>query len=292
MNQPAQADGPAVKPDRAMDPLDLIKRPYRLYFRAMDWRWFALSVRSRGCNLLDAANRFDRPIFVSGCQRSGTTILRSLIALSPDIAGSHQGRDEELAGAYVLCGKRPPREPGRYCFQTTYLNECYREYKTLRSDFRLVWVLRGPHPVVYSMVYNWARYPLNELFRACGVGCLEEAERREFERRGLSAITPVERACYAYVGKCRQLLELENCLSKSRLALVAYDEVLQNPQDAMVSLSQFLGVAPPNDSAYGLIDGGMTRRAPNLTTAERGTIDRICGGVFADCSALLKGDKG
>lgn len=286
MSGTKQTEGAEFKPGRKLGLLDLVKRPYRLHVHGIDWRWFALSIRSRGCNLLDAANGFERPIFVSGCQRSGTTLLRSLIALSPDIAGSHQGRDEELAGAYVLCGKRAPRVRGRYCFQTTYINECYREYETVRSGFQLVWVLRGPQSVVYSMVYNWARYALNELFSSCGVGQLGESELREFQRRGLGAFSPIERACYAYVGKCRQLIELTQSLDGERVTVVAYEEILEDPQGVMCQLADFLSIVPPRDSAYPLIDPTTIGKATQLTASERATVDRICGSVFEDCLAL------
>jgi hypothetical protein len=38
------------------------------------------------------------------------------------------GSDNELDAALILSGRVAHEPQGRYCFQTTYLNECYSEY--------------------------------------------------------------------------------------------------------------------------------------------------------------------
>jgi ligand-binding sensor domain-containing protein len=38
------------------------------------------------------------------------------------------GRDDELDAALILSGHVDHQQNGRYCFQTTYINECFREY--------------------------------------------------------------------------------------------------------------------------------------------------------------------
>ncbi len=271
--------------------IDHIKRPYRLYFRAREWIWFAATVRSRGCHLLKAANNFERPIFVSGCQRSGTTLATSLIAASPDITISHQGRDEELAGAYVLCGKRQPTSSGRYCFQTTYLNECYSEYRRVKSDYRLVWVLRRPESVVYSMVYNWARFPLNELFLSCGVPHLQGDDLIRFGRRGIFGLSPLRRACYAYIGKCHQFIELSRSPHAERLIAFKYEDLLIETQAVLADLCACLGICMPSNAAYAQVKSDTLAKSSELTSAERSVIHHLCAGAYRDCSDLIAPTK-
>lgn len=266
--------------------IDHIKRPYRLYFRALDWRWFAATVRSRGCHLLRAADDFERPIFVSGCQRSGTTLATSLIAASPDITTSHQGRDEELAGAYVLCGRRQPTSSGRYCFQTTYLNECYSEYQRVTSDYRLVWVLRRPESVVYSMVYNWARFPLNELFLSCGVPHLHDDDLIRFGRRGIFGLSPLRRACYAYIGKCHQFIEMSQSPQAERLIAFEYEDMIMETQDVLADLCGRLGIGMPAHSTFDQLKSDTLTKSSDLTTAARTVIHKLCAGVYRDCTEL------
>lgn len=271
----------------SMSLIDHIKRPYRLYFRGREWIWFAATVRSRGCHLLKAADHFDRPIFVSGCQRSGTTIATSLISASPDITTSHHGRDEELAGAYVLCGKRKPELPGRYCFQTTYLNECYSEYHRIKSDYSLVWVLRRPESVVYSLVYNWARFPLNELFLSCGLPHLHEDDLERFRRRGIFGLSPLRRACYAYVGKCHHFMELTRSLHADKLITINYEDLIMKPQRVLTGVCGQLDIRIAESSAWAQLRRDTLEKANELTSDERSIIHELCMGSYRDCADLV-----
>ncbi len=266
--------------------IKLTKRPYRLYFRGWNWIWFALSVRSKNCNLMQASNYFQQPVFVSGCQRSGTTLVTNLITASPDIARSHYGKDDELAGAYVLAGKRGPEQTGRYCFQTTYLNQCYTEYQSLRCDFCLLWVLRRPESVVYSMVYNWSRFPLNELFLSCGLQHLQDDDRERFRRRGIFGLSPLKRACYAYIGKCRQFLDLSRCLKGQRLISIDYDELVIDTQTVLSSLYRRLDIGSPATSDYDQLKSDTLMKSSELTSAEYSVIQFLCAEVYRECTSV------
>lgn len=266
-----------------MSPIEFLKRPYRLYFRGLNWRWFAIRIRSKGCRLLQAANTFENPVFVSGCQRSGTTLLTSLISASPEIAKSHGGRDDELAGAYVLSGKTDPERPGRYCFQTTYLNECYREYLNIDGSFHLVWVLRNPESVVYSMVYNWARFPLNELFLGCGTPYMTEGDADAFTRKGLHSLSPIKRACYAFVGKAHQFLFLSSNLSPHMIASIEYETLVSSPAETTAALYGHLGLNYQNVRSIASISNETIGKASNLRNSDRETIRRLCAPVYGEC---------
>lgn len=266
-----------------MSPINLLKRPYRLYFRALNWRWFSVRIRSRGCCLLHAANTFEKPIFVSGCQRSGTTLVTSLISASPDIANSHRGRDEELAGAYVLCGETNPGRPGRYCFQTTYLNECYLEYLSIDGHFNLIWVLRNPESVIYSMVYNWARFPLNELFLGCGKPFMTEEDANAFRRNGLLALSPIKRASYAFIGKAQQFLFLSERLPTQMITPIEYESLVSSPAETVTALCRHLRLSDRDIGSAASINKENLGKAINLCKPNRETIRRLCAPVYSEC---------
>ena len=146
-----------------------MSRPYKDVGPIKTWKAFDSRVRPLGCSLLNRLTRYRDAILVAGCQRSGTTMLSSIILKSHGIVDyTVENVDDELMGALILCGIVEHCQAGRYCFQTTYLDECYKEYFEEKYDFKLIWIIRNPYSVVYSMVYNWSRRALNDLFRRCG----------------------------------------------------------------------------------------------------------------------------
>ncbi len=235
---------------------------------------------------MQASHSFQQPVFVSGCQRSGTTLVTNLITASPAIARSHYGKDDELAGAYVLAGRHEPEQVGRYCFQTTYLNQCYTEYQSLRSDFHLLWVLRRPESVIYSMVYNWARFPLNELFLSCGLQYLQDDDRERFRRRGIFGLSPLRRACYAYIGKCGQFLDLSRHLEGRRLISIDYDDLIIDTHTVLSSLYRRLDIEGPAPSAYKQLKSDTLMKSSVLTPAEYSDIQSLCADIYRKCTNL------
>ena len=169
------------------------------------WQKFAKHVRSNGCNLLSRLDEFPNSVLVSGCQRSGGTMLAGIITHSEGMTDFAWSKDDELDGALILSGYADCVPEGRYCFQTTYLNECVTEYYRHTPDFKLIWLLRNPYSVVYSLLHNWKRFALNELFLGCGINLLPEDARRRYERYGLIAINRLTRACLSYNAKISQV---------------------------------------------------------------------------------------
>src|SRR5262249_31936917 len=117
--------------------------------------------------LLAHLDEFRDSLLIAGCQRSGTTALARLFKRADGIADCDFGEDDELDAALLLSGWVRRFTSGRHCFQTTYLNDRYSEYFE-HSDFRLIWMVREPRSVVYSMLHNWRRGALNRLYDACG----------------------------------------------------------------------------------------------------------------------------
>ena len=186
------------------------------------WAAFHSIVKQPDRPLLAKLDEYAAPILVAGCQRSGTTALARLLKRADGVVDHAFGHDDELDGALLLAGHATRELEGRHCFQTTYLNDRYPEYFAHR-DFRLMWMLREPRSVVYSMLHNWKRGALNRLFDACGAEVLAQAE--EAPTFGSTWLGPsrLAKACASYVAKTAQTFALAERLGE-RMAIVDYDE--------------------------------------------------------------------
>ena len=187
------------------------------------WKKFAKEVRSRQPHLLSELSQFDSPILVAGCQRSGTTALSRAITSSDGMANFRFSVDDELDAALILSGSVKHFPNGRYCFQTTYLNECYTEYTRNKGKYQLIWMIRNPFSVVHSIMDNWSKFAFDELFESCGLAVADEATQHKFKKYGKSADPKIERACLAYNGKTSQLFDLTKNLDNQQLLVVDYD---------------------------------------------------------------------
>lgn len=243
------------------------------------WKAFGQTIRTRAEPLLQRLPRFDRAVLVAGCQRSGTTALTRVIAGSDGFSRFAYTHDDELDAAQILAGVIDCPPGLRRCFQTTYLNERVSEYWTTSGDFRLVWVIREPVAVVRSMVFNWRRFALNELFLACGVALATERERALVRRFGPWIIPPMRRACLSYVGKTSQITQIAARLPHGRLRIVDYNGLVRQRDCTLALLFEFIG--EPYRTSYGaaLHDSRIGRR-DGLTARTRSEIESVCGPTY------------
>lgn len=222
-------------------------------------------------------------VLVAGCQRSGTTMLTRVIARSQAFRGLALTHDDELDAAIALAGYLDLPRGTRYCFQTTYLNERYPEYRTLGAGQKLIWVLRNPASVVYSMVYNWKRFALNELYRATRAA----AAKREpgIDPPGLFGLLPPARsqkAVAAYVGKSAQILEIAHWIGPDRLLVLDYDELVKAPREWLPRVFSFIG--EPYDPAYGaMVRGDSVNKAKRMSTKLRSAIEQLAMPTYQEC---------
>lgn len=250
------------------------------------WPAFARRVRSRGCSLLRELDRFPASVLVAGCQRSGTTMLSRVITQSDGMVNYWFGRDDELDAALILSGHVTHHSAGRYCFQTTYLNQCYREYFEHPGMFQLIWVLRNPYSVVYSLAYNWSRFARNELFHACGIDAMSGADLERLERHGAWIIGKLRRACYAYNGKVSQLFELIKRLDDKTLLVVDYDDLVNAKEHLLPAIYDFISL--PYESRYAeAIHAKSLKRAQAFNVRQHVLVESICSPVYEQARRLL-----
>jgi hypothetical protein len=247
------------------------------------WAAFTSIVKQPDRPLLAALDGFTNPILVAGCQRSGTTALARLLKGADGMIDHTFGHDDELDAALLLAGHVTMGTEGRYCFQTTYLNDRFREYFE-HHDFRLIWMLREPRSVVYSMLNNWKRGALNRLFDACGAEVLAEKSAPPTLSSTWLGPTRLAKACSSYVAKTGQTFELCEKLG-SRIAVVDYDELVAGKHTLLPRLFDFAGVAYDKRFADALHDRSVGKRN-RLSAPDAEHVDRFCSGVYDNARAL------
>jgi len=205
-------------------------------------------------------------------------MLADTICEHPDVQDTSWSKDAELDSAQLLSGHIPfpPISGEQICLQTTYLNECYEEYIQHPDKFRLVWLVRNPNSVIYSMVYNWKRFALNEVFEACGLPYLDAKSRGRYDRFGILGVAPIVRAACAYNGKASQALRLREALSTERMMMVEYENLVRNKPHLMKAIFTFCGLQP-DDTAGGKIHTASLSKSKQLSTNETDMVLELCG---------------
>lgn len=246
------------------------------------WAQFHRVVKRPDQPLLERLDDYGDSILIAGCQRSGTTALTRLLRQSQDLADFRLGHDDELDGALMLAGYVERFKDERHCFQTTYLNDRFHEYFE-HDDFRLIWILREPESVVYSMLHSWKLGALNRLYDACGQHSVRG-------RRGTGAVrdwlrpSRLEKACASYTAKTEQTFELRRILG-DRMLIVDYDELVQHKEAMLPRVYEFLDLEF-DPALLGYLHQRSLRKGSRLRRHQAKAVDEVCGPVYRDARAL------
>lgn len=250
------------------------------------WQKFAKEVRSNGCHLLKCLGEYSAPVLVTGCQRSGTTLLARIFRHSDGFVDFQTGRDDELDAALILSGRELFNGVGRYCFQTTYVNECYPEYLAHKNNVKMIWVLRNPYSVVWSMVYNWERFALNELYHACGEKYHTASRRNILGRWLLPGVDRLTKACLAYKGKTAQVLELSKRFPSSNLLVIEYDDLILHSRKLLPKIYDFVN-EPYLDSYSEGIHAKSVSKFTSFSPRKRAIIEEHCATTYSEALRLV-----
>jgi hypothetical protein len=269
------------------DDIDVGQRPVLQKYRS--WQRFHAGPRQETQPLTRALATYPDAALVAGCQRSGTTMLTRIIARARGFRSLQLTHDDELDAALALCGYIDLPRDTRYCFQTTYLNGRFPEYRTLAPRQRLIWVLRNPHSVVFSMVYNWRRWALQELFEASRADAAQRVPGIDNEPGwrpfGLSR---ARKATVAYVGKSAQLFEIRKLLPPEQLMVVEYDDVVQAPAEWLPRIFAFID--EPYDPAYAsMIKVASVNKKDRMPDRLRREIDELAMPTYQECLRVYRG---
>ena len=288
MHRPA-TEVPPIRPADLSGPERSLVERY--HSRRYGWKRFARDFRGREEPLLSSLSAFPDAVLVAGCQRSGTTLLTRLISASSGFRRFVFTHDDELDAALILAGGIRLPVPGRYCFQTTYLNERCGEYRLLGPDQRLIWVVRNPHSVVYSMVHNWRRYALDELYHSCGRnrGFGDEPEIPWW--KCVLADGWAEKASRAYLGKASHVFELQRLLPPARLLVVDYDSLVRDPAAWLPHVFAFIH-APAEETAASRVRRDSIGKSKRLSDRERALVDRFAQPTYERTLELVSKPRG
>ncbi len=261
------------------------------------WEQFDQEVRFKDCKLLRNLDKFPNSILVAGCQRSGTTILARTINQSKELVHFWFSRDEELDAALILSGsvEHSPQQ-GRYCFQTTYLDNCFHEYFE-HENFKIIWVLRNPYSVVYSLLYNWNKYrnpffnrylknsTLNGLFKTCGSKLLEGDQKHRYERFGLCSIAKPLKACLSYNGKVSHFFKLRGEISQSRLIIIDYDDLATNKHKILPAIYEFIDIEYKEEYAH-IMHSKSMKKSEKLSKNEKRLVGSLCLPMYIEAKNM------
>ncbi len=254
-------------------------------FRIGSWRQFDRYVRPGGCTLLKRLDEFRDAVLVAGCQRSGTTILSRLLNQSDGMVNYRFGRDDELDAALILSGQVEHEAQGRYCFQTTYLNNCVEEYFS-HTQYKLIWVLRNPNAVIYSMLHNWRRAALNRLFRSCGSISLIGEEMRRYERFGALGVSRIRKACLSYNARVSQVFDVKDRLQPDQLLVVDYQDLVERKEAVLPVIYEFVGLEY-RDSYLEKIKSTSLDKSSRQSKSEARAVNETCMPVYIKARSAL-----
>lgn len=270
--RPAGRETPTRKDQRQMKSINVTWRGRKIG----SWSQFHKHVKP-GRKLLARLEHYPDPVLVAGCQRSGTTAVARMLYMADGVGRYRFGKDDELDAALLLAGYVDMPVTGRGVFQTTYLNDRVSEYFE-HDDFRLIWILREPRAVIYSMLFNWRRGALRRLYDACG--------REQQDRQGGGFLrmdsdlfrSRLDKACAAYAAKTEQTFQLIERLDSSRLLVVNYNELVLNKEVLMPKIFEFAGLEFRDEFLESLHAGSLRRARWGEDKAER--IDRLCRPIY------------
>ena len=249
------------------------------------WKKFAIRVRAEQEKLLVKLDDFDSPVLVTGCQRSGGTMLARVITGSDCMTGYRITDDDELDAALILSSAVDYEPAGRHCFQTTYLNERYKEYIDHPSA-KIIWSLRNPYSVVYSMAYNWKDFALNELFVNCGLPYMNARDRVSFQRYFVYGVPRIRRAAYAFCGKVSQLFYLSENIPSDTLAVVEYDNLVRNKTTVLPQIYSHIDADYREEYAVPISERSLNKQ-DKLKQEQKETIESIAMPVYEEAMRLI-----
>jgi hypothetical protein len=242
------------------------------------WEEFNNAIHFADIPLFKRLNEFPDSVLVTGCQRSGTTMLARIITQSDGMVNYWFGPDDELDAALILSGYVNHEPQGRYCFQTTYINNI-EEYNDLPNGIKIIWSLRNPYSVVYSMLYNWGDNSMNRVFTHCGVPLLRGKDKYLYKIWGLRGISRLRRACLAYNGKTSQIFDLKRIVNGDSLLVIDYDELVKNRELHLQAIYSFINLKFESKYVELINKKSVTKRS-KLSPSEVELISQLCNPIY------------
>ncbi len=192
----------------------------------------------------------DQVIFIFGCQRSGNTLLLSILNAHPQLTCIDE---TELPGSFPFPSAQRlaiARMRGKYiCLKILEHSNKINFLKRFYPNTKILWPIRNPYDTIGSMLNlvnskgNWIdRCAKVEIDRLKPFFNIDEID---LTNRDIESFSPVELGAiyWKYKNMYPDILE-KNGFSLYKLQ---YEKLLRNPEEILRNIVNFLGIEP-NDN--------------------------------------------
>ena len=202
-----------------------------------------------------------RFVFITGCQRSGTSWLRR--SLGRVLRDADAPKELDVANL-LLTGAPQPTAPV-VVLQTTFANVYPESYSALPPGIPVILAVRNPYSVCRSLVYNWDSLDVEYAHRCGGEA---GAHLSSEEQRWQAAVE-------IYCGSLRANLALVTA-RPARTHVVDYDAFAEHDTIGLHRLTSRLGL-PIDGTASGVAaDRTAARKQASLPDDFRQLIQATC----------------
>src|ERR1044071_73862 len=208
-------------------------------------------------------------VLVTGCQRSGTTWMRKLLAEA--WPGAVAPKEQEVC-AYLVAGAELPAPEARVqVLQTTFANVYVESFLRLPPAVPVIVMARNPFSVCRSLVHNWDSLSIEHAHRIGEVGHI--ALDREIDQW--------RAAVNIYVQSMRAGRELLARRSE-RARRVLFDDVVGDVPAALHTPSGFIGRPLEPASVRTVANPEVTDKQRSLPDGFRSLIASQCVTPYDD----------
>lgn len=187
----------------------------------------------------------DAPVFISGCNRGGTTLVSRLLAAHPGLKNVGRGQFNEGLFIWRKCFPDYSRHrwalpPWRWYLRRTDASPATREF--LRRAFAEA--SPGPGRMLEKTPANAVRIPLiDKLYPDCHFIHVLRDGRDTTASLIARRVFPLY-APHQWVGAHRLALgDLEKIPDRTRVTLVRYEDVIERPEETLASVCRSAGLA-------------------------------------------------
>ena len=212
-------------------------------------------------------------------------MLARIITQSDGMTNYWFGKDDELDAALLLSGYVGHTPKGRYCFQTTYVNERYQEYFDYSESFKMIWMIRNPYSVVYSLIYNWPRSALKATFKMCAAYQLSRFQKLMEDFSGSRWVSPVRRASLLYKAKSMHLLDLVERLNRDRILVIDYDDLVSNKDVLLRQIYRFVELDYNPEYSKKIHNESVDKKS-KLSESEKRIVERVTLPIYEKVQLL------
>jgi len=253
--------------------------------------------------------QLNQPVFIIGCQRSGTTLLNLMLDSHPNVHGVDEMhfnaghmREYMFGSAYRPC----------VCFKLPTATHTVQELKTF-PGVKILWALRDPRQVVASMLklslhledtpIHWIEHPIGGVREIDNCWALladtdDEALQELVRQRDTYARDPERRhtreAHVHSAALCWRLKQAILPLYESQsidIRVVRYENIVERSEDEAARILDFLGL-PWDDSVlnhHRLHDGQSVGRTDNTRAIDTNSLTLWTQTLSEDDLAIIHG---